>query len=256
MTPYYEQDGITIYHGDCRDGLPLRESRSFDLVMADPPYGQTSLSWDKWPTGWLQQVSRWSASLWCFGSLRMFLDRRPEFVESGWALSQDIIWEKHNGSSFHADRFRRVHEQAAHFYRGAWEDVYKWPQMTNDATARTVRRKGRPKHMGQIEASSYASVDGGPRLMTSVIYSRSMHGSAENETQKPQAVVAPLIEYACKPHGLILVPFVGSGTDLEIAKLTGRGAVGFEVREDQCEKAALRLSKMLPLEITHDSHVR
>ncbi len=251
MKPYYGPvDGITIYHGDCRDGLPLIESRQFDLVMADPPYGHTSLSWDKWPVGWLQMVARWSYSLWCFGSLRMFLDQRSEFVESGWALSQDVIWEKHNGSSFHADRFRRVHEQVGHFYRGAWGDIYKSPQTTNDATARTVRRKGRPQHMGHIEASSYTSVDGGPRLTTSVIYSRSMHGSAENETQKPQAVVAPLIEYSCKPRGLILVPFVGSGTDLEIAKLTGRGAVGFDVRESQCEKAALRLSKMLPLEMT------
>lgn len=36
MTPYYEQDGITIYHGDCRDlltGLP-----NVDVVVTDPPY--------------------------------------------------------------------------------------------------------------------------------------------------------------------------------------------------------------------------
>jgi DNA modification methylase len=34
--PYYEHDGITIYHGDCRDILP---SLVFDLVLTDPPYG-------------------------------------------------------------------------------------------------------------------------------------------------------------------------------------------------------------------------
>lgn len=250
MTPYYSESGITIYHGDCRDGLALREPRDFDLVMADPPYGQTSLTWDKWPTGWLQRVSSWSRSLWCFGSLRMFLDHRDEFIESGWALSQDIVWEKHNGSSFHADRFRRVHEQAGHFYRGDWDSIYKQPQTTNTAQARTVRSKKRPQHMGDIDRTPYESVDGGPLLMRSVMYSPSMHGNAENETQKPELIVAPLIEYACRPHGVILVPFVGSGTDLEIAKITGRGAVGFEVREEQCEKAAQRLSKMLPLEMT------
>lgn len=37
MTPYYEQDGITIYHGDCRDVLP--ELGTFDLLLTDPPYG-------------------------------------------------------------------------------------------------------------------------------------------------------------------------------------------------------------------------
>ena len=34
MTPYYEQDGITIYHGDCREW-----SGSCDMVLSDPPYG-------------------------------------------------------------------------------------------------------------------------------------------------------------------------------------------------------------------------
>ena len=36
MTPYYSHDGITIYHGDCRDVLP---TLSADLVLTDPPYG-------------------------------------------------------------------------------------------------------------------------------------------------------------------------------------------------------------------------
>ena len=35
MTPYYQQDGITIYHGDCREVLP---SLSADLCITDPPY--------------------------------------------------------------------------------------------------------------------------------------------------------------------------------------------------------------------------
>ena len=36
MTPYYEHAGITIYHGDCREVLPLIPK--CDLVVADPPY--------------------------------------------------------------------------------------------------------------------------------------------------------------------------------------------------------------------------
>ena len=37
VTPYYEQDGITIYHGDCGDMLPAVDR--VDLVLTDPPYG-------------------------------------------------------------------------------------------------------------------------------------------------------------------------------------------------------------------------
>ena len=38
MDPYYDRDGITIYHGDCRDLLPEIPSTSIDLVLTDPPF--------------------------------------------------------------------------------------------------------------------------------------------------------------------------------------------------------------------------
>ncbi len=37
MKPYYEDDSITIFHGDCRDILP--SIKSVDLLLTDPPYG-------------------------------------------------------------------------------------------------------------------------------------------------------------------------------------------------------------------------
>ena len=42
MKPYYEQDGITIYNGDCRDVLPTLDA--VDLVLTDPPYLDGDLS--------------------------------------------------------------------------------------------------------------------------------------------------------------------------------------------------------------------
>ena len=72
-----------------------------DCIVADPPYGETSLAWDRWPHGWLDVAATVTRSLWCFGSLRMYLEHAEEFDRGprpGWKLSQDIIWEKHNGS--------------------------------------------------------------------------------------------------------------------------------------------------------------
>jgi site-specific DNA-methyltransferase (adenine-specific) len=43
--PYYDHGGITIYHGDCREILPLLGR--FDLLLTDPPYGHG----DKWSGG-------------------------------------------------------------------------------------------------------------------------------------------------------------------------------------------------------------
>jgi DNA modification methylase len=47
ITPYYEEDGITIYHGDCREILPYLPK--VDLVLTDPPYG---IGFAAQPTKW------------------------------------------------------------------------------------------------------------------------------------------------------------------------------------------------------------
>ena len=39
LKPYYEQDGVTIYNGDCRDVTSLFPANSVDLLWTDPPYG-------------------------------------------------------------------------------------------------------------------------------------------------------------------------------------------------------------------------
>lgn len=237
--PYYADESVVLYHADWRDHLGLAASFGADLICTDPPYGETSLAWDVWPTGWPQLATELAPAMWCWGSMRMFLEHSSEFA--GWRFSQDIIWEKHNGSSFHADRFKRVHELATHWYQGDWADIYHQTPTTPDATPRAVRRKARPAHTGHVEASSYQSFDGGPRLARSVLYARSLHGMAINETEKPTSVLEYLIGYGCPPGGLVLDLFAGSCSTLVAAKLQGKRAVGFEVRESQCEAAALRL---------------
>ncbi|MEV0608100.1 site-specific DNA-methyltransferase [Polymorphospora rubra] len=243
MTVYWADDTVTLHHGDMRDILPALVNAGLraDCALVDPPYNETKLTWDRWPDGWPAFVAAATSSMWCFGSMRMFLTRHAEFA--GWQMSQDIVWEKHNGSGFHADRFRRVHEHALHWYRGPWAGIHHQAPTTADATARTVRRKTRPPHMGETKDSAYTSVDGGPRLMRSVINVRSMHGRAINGTEKPVGVLTPLIEYACPSGGLVLDPMAGSGSTAEAARATGRRTVLIEGDEEACEAIARRLSQ-------------
>jgi len=238
MKPYYEHAGITIYHGDCREILP---SLKADAVVTDPPYGDTSLAWDSRVVGWLGLVS--VPQLWCFGSMRFWMDMADQFRSDGWTYGQEIVWEKHNGSSFHADRFKRVHEFAVQWYRGAWSALHLDVPTTPDATRRTVRRKERPQHTGEIAHSTYTSVDGGPRLARSVLHVRSCHGEAVHPTQKPVGIVAPLVSYSAPAGGVVLDPFMGSGTTLRAAKDLGRKAIGIEIEERYCEIAAKRLAQ-------------
>lgn len=237
---------MKLFQGDCLEILPTLPDGCVDLVLTDPPYGDTSLSWDKrvgeWPREALRLL-RPGGSMWVFGSLRYFATSFAGDVFGGWKIAQDIVWEKHNGSSFHADRFKRVHEIAVQFYPAGskWRDTFKQPQYTATATKRTVRRKKRPPHTGHIEAASYVSEDGGPRLMRSVIYARSCHGYAQHPTQKPEEVVLPLLNFACRPGGTVLDMFMGSGTTGVAAINTGRDFIGIEKDPGYFEIAEKRI---------------
>lgn len=242
---------VEIINADCRVVLGQMDDESVDCILTDPPYGETSLAWDSWPDGWpalVRRVLKRSGSMWVFGSTRMFFDRSAEFV--GWKLAQDVVWEKHNGSGLFADRFRRVHEMALQFYRddAPWSGVFKAPQFTLDATARTVRKKAKPSHwIGATGATTYTSEDGGPRLMRGVIHVRSERGSAEHPTQKPFGIVAPLLAYSCPPGGLVLDPFAGSGTTGLCAKVAGQRAILIEASGEYAEVARARIANDAPL---------
>ncbi|ALJ22080.1 DNA-methyltransferase [Microbacterium sp. No. 7] len=240
MKPYYEDDLVTLYHGRYEDA----EIPAADAIVTDPPYGETSLEWDTWPTGWPDAMATVAPSLWVYGSMRMHLAHSREFIAAGWQFSQDFIWEKHNGSGLAADRFRRVHEIANLWYRGEWRDLYHVTPTTPDATPRALRRRAtKGEHQGSRGASDYVSEDGGPRLMRSVQYVRSTHGHAVHPTQKPVGAVAPLIEYSTPPGGLVIDPFAGSGTTAIAARHLGRRCVAYEAREDYAEAAAHRLAQ-------------
>lgn len=240
MKPYYNHGGIMIFHGDCVEVM-----RHIDqvpsLVIADPPYGDTALGWDKRIDGWPQEAFyrvAENASLWCFGSFRMFYEC-DGFAP--WRLAQDLIWEKHNGSSFHADRFKRVHEHVVQFYRGDWTAVYKNPVIENvGAERKTVRRKMQPAHTGTIGTHFY---DESKRFMRSVIYQRSCHGEAVHPTQKPIDLIATLLQYSAEPGKLVLDPFMGSGSTLVACKQRGLPAIGIEIDEAYCAAAVKRLSQ-------------
>jgi site-specific DNA-methyltransferase (adenine-specific) len=248
IAPYYADDAVTLYHGDCREILPTLGAVVADICVTDPPYGETSLAWDRWPADWPGLIARClpeSTSLWCFGSMRMFLDRKYEFRL--WRLAQDIIWEKPRIRGPATDRFARVHEHAVHWYRGPWADVHKEAPRVDTYGPRVIAtRVVEPDDGTKVHPISFtgAYADDGTRLMKSII-----PGTAGDPrrilhpTQKPTEVLSPLIAYSCPPGGTVLDPFAGSGSTLAAARSLGRNAVGIEASERYCEIAAKRLAQ-------------
>lgn len=239
----------SVLAGDCRKLMTTRGP--FDLILADPPYGDTSLAWDRRVDGWIalaRETLSPTGSLWAFGSLRYFMTTADRFSDARLRIAQEIVWEKQNSTGFHADRFKRVHELAVQFYPAetAWRDIYNDVQTTPDATARTVRRKQRPPHTGQIDAGHYISHDGGPRLMRSVIYVGNCHGRAIHPTEKPSSLLEILIRTSCPPGGLVGDWFAGSGAAGEACRLSGRRYLGCEIDAAMAERARARIAAVLP----------
>jgi site-specific DNA-methyltransferase (adenine-specific) len=181
--------------------------------------------------------------MWLFGSMRLLGETWAALDEAGWRYAQDVVWEKHNGTNLAADRFRRVHEHVVQFYRkdSPWATVWNEVQTTSDATARTVRKKGRPAQwIGATGETLYVSQDGGPRIMRSVLQVRSCHGRALHPTEKPIALLEILIRTSCPVGGVVGDFFAGSGAVAEAASVTGRLYVGAEIDPEMAAKAANR----------------
>ena len=48
--PYFQDDTVTLYHGKWQELID--PNLVGDIIIADPPYGETQLNWDTWPKGW------------------------------------------------------------------------------------------------------------------------------------------------------------------------------------------------------------
>ena len=250
MSPYYKDEFVQLWHGDCREILPTLEDR-FDLAVTDPPYGETSLTWDRWPDGWPTALADYGiTSLWCFGSMRMFLDRRDDF--GGWRLSQDVIWSKPRGGVAYPDRATvRTHEIVTHWYRGDWTDVHHEQQRReHHGPGKGTIHRGETGPAWNGARRAHQWTDDGTRALSSVIECQTMRmRGTGHPTEKPTGILEPLIAYGCPVDGVVLDPFAGSGSTGAAAKALGRRAVLIEADEAYCEIAANRLSQdVLPFE--------
>jgi site-specific DNA-methyltransferase (adenine-specific) len=219
----------------------------FDLIVADPPYGDTSLSWDKRVFGWTEvalQRLKPTGSMWVFGSMRFLLHLG---TPAGFRFAQDIVWEKHNGSGFAADRFRRVHEHAVQFYRadapwsGVFNDVQKGIRTGPPKSKKAARQL--PSHTNAIADAPYD--DDGSRILRSVIMPASIRGRTTHPTEKPSALLEILIRTSCPVGGLVGDFFAGSGAAGEACALSDRNYIGCEIDPEMAEKARARLAQHL-----------
>jgi DNA modification methylase len=224
MKPYYEQDGITIYHGDCLDVmrsglLPI------DAIITDPPYGmdyQSARRTNK--ATWLPKIQNDKTPFiwWLYDGFKVLRDGSPMVVFSRWD-SQEV--------------FRVAIETAGFLVKGqlVWDrEVHGMGDLTGSFA---------PQHdvMWFATKGDYGFYSRRPR---SLVRAMRVPGEAlRHPNEKPVSVIAQLIDPLVKPGCTVLDPFMGSGTTLVAAKRLGRKAIGIEIEERYCEMAAKRLSQ-------------
>lgn len=208
MTPYYQDDRVSIYLGDCRDVLPTLAA--VDLVLTDPPYGigadaaaYRSATKPSGPHGWKNYGSTdWD-------------NARPdrETLDLVRAAGRvQIIW----GGNYFADM---LPPSSCWF---AWDKGQRafsladfemaWTSLPGRARAVVVPR-GRANAEGKV-----------------------------HPTQKSLDVMRWCIAQVPAAR-TVIDPYLGSGTTLVAAKDLGLVGIGIEVDESSCEKAAIRCSQ-------------
>jgi len=200
----------------------------FRLAIVDPPYLQTSLSWDR-DFDWLNllgDVMQRSSSFWVFGSFKSLLRVTSRASAAGWKLAQDVVWEKQNGSRPTWDRFRPVHELVLQFYRGPWAQIPTNKVVTRGAKPKSFLRTASPPHTGEFGASSYEVGD--ERWVRSVMRFRNLNRSGRHPTQKPAQLISNLIKHSSHKGDWVLDPCCGSGVSVVEAERLERIAVGVE----------------------------
>lgn len=209
MKPYYQHAGITIYHGDCREILPLIEAQtdlSIGAIVTDPPYGINHLTRinnldSPWKDAGRVDLQPWIvlAEKLCIWGGNYYTDQLP--ASETW-----LIWLKRPAGF---DRDSRVYS----VLEMAWTNY-----------------GGKPRQKTHVW-------DGGKRQGAAV--NREFYHAA----QKPLEIMRWSISEAGEINGSVVDPFMGSGTTLEAAKELNYRAIGIEIEERYCEIAAKRLSQ-------------
>lgn len=236
IRPYYKNNGITIFHGDARKLLiemPLLEA---DAIVTDPPYGvgvkygsaydnrkhenpekmddATYLLWLK--RTWViasKHVAPDGALLWFWPSRRAVEGR--EVLPRGWM----------------------IYHVAAHYRREFAGDLWRNPRpsMCWEPIMWAKRRKDTPRYFGP---KGWAGRD-----CIATRHYRHDKIPGDHPCPKPLEALQFAIQWVVPKGGLVLDPFMGTGTSLRAAKDLGIRAVGIEIEEKHCETAVKRLSQ-------------
>lgn len=241
-------DNQTLHHADWREILPTIPDGSIDLLLTDPPYGTTSISWDKkvdWQLFWaeVKRVCKLNAVMVVFAAGKFV----NELINSNPTdFRYELIWEKDQAVG-HLDANRRplrAHEQMLIFTRLGFRQSTYNPQKVKGKPHKIGGSKRKPVHYGAQRGGSVESITDLYHPRSVLKYSNKVRGRSLHPTAKPLELVEWLVRSYSNESDVVLDPFSGSGTTLAACMISGRRGIGCEISPAYCETIKHRLAEL------------
>lgn len=237
VTPYYEDELVTLYHGDCVDILP--KLNNIDMVFTSPPYNMGTSTGGGFGLGSLaaqdladgydgdvdsmphEEYADWQTEVLslCWASLSdagaIFYNHKPRPMNGvlklpidygvGLPLRQIIVWDRGTGMNFSESHFLPKCEWIVVWAKTDWR-------------------------LPDKKASGIGDI---------------WHISPETTGDHPAPfpIKLPSTAITAVEPKLVLDPFAGSGTTLRAAKNLGVRCIGIEQSERYCELIVARLGQ-------------
>ncbi|WP_326559479.1 DNA-methyltransferase [Micromonospora sp. NBC_01796] len=254
-TPYYESEDVLLYQGDCTALMERLSQPSFDLTMTSPPYNIGKeyervlplADYVAWCGKWMSRIydlTLPSGSFWLNVGYVSVADRGKAvplpyllWDQSPFYLLQEVVWNYGAGVASRKS-FSPRNEKLLWYVRdpeGYYFDLdpvrdpdVKYPNQKKNGKLKCNPLGKNPSDVWQI-----------PKVTSGT--NRASRERTPHPAQFPSALVERVIKSSSPIGGLVLDPFVGSGTTCVVARQHKRVSVGFDLRSDYLDLAITRL---------------
>jgi len=245
-----------IHSGDCIDIMRAMPDKSVDMIFADPPYNlqlggdlhrpdnslvdavndewdqfESFAAYDAFCSAWLKEARRIlkpNGTIWVIGSYHNVFRLGVQLQDLGYWILNDVVWRKTNPMpNFKGRRFTNAHETLIWAAKGA-NSKYRFNYDSLKAMNEDIQMRS---------DWEFPLCTGGERLKDS-------EGKKVHPTQKPEALLARIINACTVPGDVILDPFFGTGTTGAVAKKLGRKYIGIERDATYIKAAKARIAKV------------
>ena len=250
----------SIYCGDALEFLRTLPDACADLIIADPPYSldkdrefgegaffKSREEWFAWCKRWLNESKRIlkpTGNIFVYSIHHNACFLQCHMYELGLEYRRQVIWHYENGFSKHSNA------PACHYEPILW--FAKRPDSTFQIIREPYKSEERLRHVITKNGKVWKPHPDGRQAgdvwrFPTLAGRRFAKERTAHPTQKPLALSKRLVEHFSNEGDLVVVPFVGSGSECVAAIETGRRFVGAEINPAYVAIARSRIANSAKL---------